>query len=240
MSLSNIIKSGQEIAYSITAFDPDTIDPSPEEHYPTGSRVGKIKLPGGPSPRPKVGGASSDETQEEQLARLEREAYEKGFEQGRRDGLALEQKQLEEQRLQMEALFSELQNLKSVIYKNSEEDLVSLCKLIARRIVREEIRTDPSVIQRTVRAALDFVADKTHLKISIHPEDMDEVRQILPELVSLTEGGTFQVVEDETLEKGGCTMETGFGKINATVSEQCESVEKVIDKAFHGTKHKAS
>jgi flagellar assembly protein FliH len=237
MSLSNVIKDGQDIAYSISAFDPDSIDSSPEEQTPDGPKGGKIKLPGGPSPRPRMGSApATDESPDERLARLEREAYEKGFEQGRKDGLALEQKQIEEQKIQMETLFSEFQGLKSVIFRDTEEDFITLCKLISRRIVREEVRTDPAVIKRTVRAALDYVADRTHLKICINPEDMEEVRRILPELASLSEGGTFQVVEDDAIEKGGCTMETGFGKINATVSDQCSTVEKVIDTAFNTVK----
>lgn len=235
MSLSRLIKGGDAVGYQISDFDLQGVrgggDPPPRE---PGGR-GPVKLPGGPSPglglsRPE----KLEESSEERLARLEREAYEKGFEQGRKDGLDLERKHLEEQRQEAERIFAGLRELKAVIARDTEEDLLSLCKLISRRIVREEVKTDPEVILRALRAALDFVVDKTCLKISVNPQDMEKIRHILPELASSTEGETFQVVEDRALARGGCLIETGFGRINATVEDQCAVVEKVIDEAFRG------
>jgi flagellar biosynthesis/type III secretory pathway protein FliH len=48
----------------------------------------------------------------------------------------------------------------------------------------------------------------------------------------MTEGGTLQVTEDEGVERGGCVLETGFGTIKATVSDQLSIIDKVIDRAF--------
>lgn len=242
MSWSNVIKPGEEVtAYCIRPFDPDSLDGPSGRTGPADSKPGIVRLPGGSSPVSRSRSSSSEEdldeeSMEDRLARLEREAYEKGFDQGRKDGLALEQKQLQEQKQQVEALFSELRGLKGSLFRETEQDCVALSALIARRILRAEIQTDPGVIQRTVRAALDFVADRSRLRISVHPEDMEEMRRILPELAAWTEEDAFQVVEDETLERGGCLLETGFGSINATVSEQCNVIEKALDEAFHSNR----
>jgi flagellar biosynthesis/type III secretory pathway protein FliH len=239
MSWSNVIKPGENVTpYCIRPFDPDSLDPPPARTAPTPPKPGAVRLPGGSTPVSRAqnsppGEDPEKESPEEKLARLEREAYEKGFDQGRKDGLALEQKQIQEQRQQVEALFSELRGLKSSLFREAEQDCVTLSSLIARRILRAEIRTDPAVIQRTVREAFDFVADRSRLRISIHPEDMEEMHRILPELAAMTEEEAFQVVEDETLERGGCLLETGFGTINATVSDQCVVIEKALDEAFH-------
>jgi len=235
MSWSNIIKNGEDLSFSIRSFDPDSLDGLAEEKPAGGSAKGALVLPAG-SPAGVRNGKTveEEESSEEKLARLEREAYEKGFEQGRKDGLALEQKQLDQQRQQMEGLFNEMQGLKAVLFRDAEQDLVTLSTLIARRIIREEIRTDPTVIQRTVRAALDFVADRSHLKITLHPEDMEEIRSILPELASMTDGGRFEVTEDETVDRGGCMLDTGFGKINATVRDQSDVISTVLEQTFHG------
>ncbi len=132
----------------------------------------------------------------------------------------------------MEALFSELRSLKSSLFREAEQEAVTLSSRIARRIVREEIRTDPALIRRTVRAAFELVADQSRLAVSVHPEDMEEIRRILPELASMTEGGGFQVKEDEAVDRGGCVLETGFGTIRATVSEQLSAIDKAIEQAF--------
>lgn len=239
MSWSNVIKPGQEkMLYRIRPFDPDSLNEARGRVAQAAPKPGTVRLPGGSSPvsRSRTSSPEEDleeESFEEKLARLEQEAYQKGFDQGRKDGLALEQKQLQQQKQQVEALFSELKGLKSYLFREAEQDCVTLSSLIAGRVLRAEIQTDPAVIQRTVRAALDFVADRSRLRISIHPEDMEEMRRLLPELATWTGEDAFQVVEDETVERGGCLLETGFGTINATVSEQCHVIEKALDKAFH-------
>jgi len=233
MSWSNVIKKEEGLQFNIRSYDPDTVGQEDDDASLFRPETGALVLPGGPLPRPGNGnGREETESPEERLDRLEREAYEKGFEQGRKDGLELENKQIEEQRQQMEALFSELRSLKSSLLREAEQEAVTLSSRIARRIVREEIRTDPALIRRTVRAAFELVADRSRLAVSVHPEDMEEIRRILPELASMTEGGRFQVKEDEAVDRGGCVLETGFGTIRATVSEQLSLIDKAIEQAF--------
>lgn len=235
MSLSNIIKRGEDLQYSIRSFDPEVLTLSDDERSsaPTGVK-GSLMLPGGPpmGPREAINTVEEEESPQEKAARLEREAYEKGFEQGRNDGMELEKKQLDEQRQEMEVLFSGIRGLKSHLFREAEHEVITLSTLIAKRILREEISTDPSVIRRTVRAALDYVADRTRITIAVNPEDMKEIREILPELASVTEGGQFQIIEDETLDRGGCTLGTGLGRINATIKEQSASIESLIERTF--------
>jgi flagellar biosynthesis/type III secretory pathway protein FliH len=62
---------------------------------------------------------------------------------------------------------------------------------------------------------------------------MEEVKKMLPELARLSKGGNFQLMEDPSIRKGGCILETGFGRINATIDDQLDEVVKVIDKEYH-------
>ena len=79
---------------------------------------------------------------------------------------------------------------------------------------------------------MKFLVDKHHIRILINPEDMEEVRKILPEIARLARGGKFQVVEDRAVDRGGCLLETGFGRVNATLDDQLEMLEKEIDEEF--------
>jgi flagellar biosynthesis/type III secretory pathway protein FliH len=239
-SLSRLIKSGEAPLYQINSYDAQDMGGEGEEVSSDRERFVMLPVSGGSSACDMKGpiGArrgkerESEENIKERLARLEKEAYEKGFEQGRKDGLALEKRQLEEKGKQWEALFSELRTLKERIYLESEEDLLRLSTLIARQIIREEARTDTEMIRRTIHAAYKFLVDKSSIKILINRDDMEEVRQILPELASMTKGGRFQVVEDDVLTRGGCLLETGFGSVNATIEDQLWMLEKEIKEAF--------
>ncbi|MFZ7113240.1 MAG: FliH/SctL family protein [Desulfatiglandales bacterium] len=182
-------------------------------------------------------GASQDpgddrEDLDTQLARLEREAYEKGFEQGQRDGVALEERQIEEKGKQLEALFSKIRDLRKNIYAEAEKEVLQLSTLIAKKIIRKEISLDPQVIARTIRAALEHLVDKSRLRILINPDDMEEVRRILPEIANQAKGGEFHVVEDHSIERGGCILESGFGRINATLEDQLEMLQEEIEEEF--------
>jgi flagellar assembly protein FliH len=177
-------------------------------------------------------GAESKEDFKTRMARLEKEAYENGFKQGHKDGLALEQKKIEEMGKELESLFSEIRDLKPKIYSESEEELIKMAILIAKKIIKEEIKTNSNIIANAVRSAMSLLVDKRKIKIIMNPDDMEEAKRLLPDLAKLTNGGKFQLTEDNSVTKGGCILETGFGKINATIEGQMEMLEEEIKQQF--------
>lgn len=241
--MSNLIRE-RDSFIKVEAFETQDMTPG-EKRFPGNGPLGRVELPtcGGPSGRSQRGLCKEDveeeaeerETLEDRLARVEREAYEKGFEQGRKDGLALEKRQMEDTGKRFSDLMSEIRDLKPRLYREAEKDLLQLSVLIAGKIIRTEVKTNPEIIGRTIRAAMQHIADKTHIHIQIHPEDMEEVRRILPELSALSKGGRFQVVEDPAVQRGGCALETGFGRINATLDDQLSMLEKEIEEEYSCT-----
>ena len=205
--MSDLIKEGHDSLFRIESFEAEEIRPD----------------------------LLQEESFQEKVARIEKEAYQKGFEQGQRDGLSLEKKQMEEKAKQLETLFSGLNDLKPHIYHETEAELLKLSVLIAKKIIREEIKADRGVIRNTIQAVLKSLVDKQHIKILLSPGDMEEVRKLLPELAAQTKGGQFQLVEDNSLEPGGCILETGFGRINATIEDQLGELEKEIKETFQST-----
>jgi flagellar assembly protein FliH len=202
--LSNLIKGDGQSILCIEAFEAEDVS----DHLP------------------------SEEDFQERLARLEKEAYEKGFEQGQRDGLALEKRQMEEKGRQLEKIMAEINGFKARLYSEGEQDLLKLCTLAAKTIIRQEVRTHPGIIGNTIRATLEYLVDKSMICIHISPDDMDEVRRVLPDLSSLTRGGKFQLMEDNAIKAGGCIIETGFGRINATIEDQLAMLETIIQHEF--------
>ncbi|MBN2125237.1 MAG: hypothetical protein JW821_13150 [Deltaproteobacteria bacterium] len=255
MSSCRLIHSGQGLPVRIELFREQNLGGDEPGAGPGAVIPGPVRLPLFRDPRekdpekawqPGEKGAPSEtptpdmreQLAQDKLALLEREAYQKGFEQGRKDGQALENRQMEERARQMEILFSELTNCKAQLYEEAEEELLRLSLLLAKKIVREEIRTQGSVVQRVLRDAITFLADRGRIRIRIHPEDMEEVRDLLPELASRSKGGQFQVTEDRAIERGGCLLETGFGRINATVQDQLAVLEEEMETAFRNHREK--
>jgi flagellar assembly protein FliH len=170
-----------------------------------------------------------EEDLKERLANIEKEAYEKGFEQGRKDSLALEEKILEEKSKQLDVLLSALGNLKGEIFNQTEQELLKLSTRISRKLIGEEIKTGRGIIENTIRSALGFLVDTHHIRILLNPADMEDVKRLLPDIAAKAKGGRFQLVEDHAIAAGGCILETGFGRINATIEDQMEELDKVIE-----------
>jgi flagellar biosynthesis/type III secretory pathway protein FliH len=245
MFLSRLITASEAPLFPLESFDSEATRDA-QEAESLESEDGYVKLPLSKGParlrREKAGEEkrASDSDKEEdirdRLARLEREAYEKGFEQGQKDGLALEQRQMEEKGKQLEALFNALNQLKEQIYAEAEGEVLKVGLAVARKIVRNEVKTENRIIEETIRAALKFVVDKSHIRIRISPDDMEEVRAALPSLAAMTKAGRFQIVEDTAIGRGGCILDTGFGRINATIEDQLGMLEKEIERAFESSR----
>ena len=238
MSLSKLI-TGQDLSsVQLDDFDDSHLeDSSIGEDSARGDE--QIELPTGKwaslSPSgsaPEIGADGEEESPQDRLARLEKEAYEKGFEQGHKDGLDLERRQIEEKGKQIDALLGELQGLKLQLYSEAEGELLKLSIEIAKKILREEVKLDPRIIVQTIREAMTFLVDKSLMRIAVHPDDMDEIKQLMPEWTAKTKGGQLELVEDHAIERGGCMLKTGFGRINATIDDQLWMLERALEEAF--------
>jgi flagellar assembly protein FliH len=240
-SLSNLIKGEDPPSLTIGSFKAQEIPQSRHDNSPhnQGGQADLQPLEEDPSVSswdfPIV---EKRERDSDRLARLEKEAYEKGFEQGQKDGLALEEMKIREMGKQLKALFSGLNDLKPQVYSESEGELLKLSLLIAKKIIGEEVRTNNEIIGNTISSALKFLTDKRKVKIIINSDDMEDVRRLLPDLAKLTKGGHFQITEDNSIKKGGCILETGFGKINATIEDQLGMLEEEIEQQFHSIQEK--
>ncbi|MBN1107097.1 MAG: hypothetical protein JXL84_27085 [Deltaproteobacteria bacterium] len=203
---------------------------------------GCIRLPvsGNPVGRGKKKGRGSDpdaekeEDPKQRLARIEREAYEKGFAQGQKDGMALEQRQMEERGKQLAALIDVLGRLREQIYAEAEGELIKLSLTIAKKIIRSELKAGNHLIEETIRSAMKLLVDRSHVRIRISPADMEEVTRLVPALAAGAQAGRLQIVEDSVVERGGCILETGFGSVNAGIEDQLSVVEEELERCLAG------
>jgi flagellar assembly protein FliH len=243
ISLSRILKNGPDPFYKVAAFEMDEVA-EPGGQRRQSSDFSKDEGGAGfvsPWDLPSIEeeGKPEKEQQEEdfnaRLSRLEREAYENGFEQGQKDGLSLEKRKIEEIRRQIEEVIVSLRDLKPKIYSEAEGDLIKLVMLIARKILGEEIRQNSAVIGNTIKSAMQFLTDKSKVRIILNPDDMEEVNKLLPDMSAIAKGGRFELAEDAAIHKGGCILETGFGRINACIEDQLSNLEEELEKQYLST-----
>lgn len=153
-----------------------------------------------------------------------------GFEEGHAEGLAagktqgyeegqeLLQKQVAEMTRLMESLSEPLNQLDQAI----EDELVQLALAVASQIVRREIKLHPDEIVAVVRHAISVlpVASQT-VTLNLHPEDAELLRAAL----KLDDNPpSWRLQENPLVTRGGCTVETEFSSIDATLEKRLAAV----------------
>lgn len=92
--------------------------------------------------------------------------------------------------------------------------LTELALAVARRLIVDELNSQPEAIVRIVEHALQDVPADTRVRIHVHPEDAALLHEHMGE--RLPEHG-WRVVADDGVTRGGCRLVTSYGEIDATL-----------------------
>ena len=191
-----------------------------------------LEEPGSAMPVRKKAEEILEETQR-RTAFLEKEAYEKGFEQGERDGLNLGYKKITRSVEQIERLLIEVGNLKEEILKQFEKEILALVFSIAEKIIHMKIEEDNTIIRNTVLEAMHAVTEKSQIVIKVSPEDFESVEKIKPEFFSTFKDlKSVMVTPDLSVSRGGCLLETPYGDIDAGIEKRLDKIHQSINRAF--------
>ncbi len=164
---------------------------------------------------PQVQGPLVGHRRVEELGALEREAWEHGFEAGRRSGnaaaLAEQQGALEEQRGQVARLGAILNLLARPLAELDEhmhQQLATLAGAIARQLVRRELRAQPEQIIALIRETLALLpANSQAVRIKLHPDDAALVHARLAEPNAER---AWTLSEDPVITRGGCRISSEY------------------------------
>ncbi len=171
---------------------------------------------------PQVQGPLVGRRRVEELGALEREAWEHGFEEGRRAGNAAaraeQQAALDEQHDQVDRLGAILNLLARPLAEldvGMHQQLAALAGTIARQLVRRELRAHPEQIIAVIRETLALLpANSQVVRIALHPDDAALVRERLTEPNAER---AWTLSEDPVISRGGCRISSENSFIDATV-----------------------
>ncbi|ANA39337.1 FliH/SctL family protein [Geobacter anodireducens] len=162
---------------------------------------------------------------EDELQSRVDEVFRNGMDEGRRQaerGLANVFKSLRDG-------VAALTGLRSRVMKESEEDLLRLAVMIARKIVQREVAQDPQVLAAIVAAAVGGCTERDRVVVRLNPDDYAQVsvnRQAF--LEGLGEESAITLAPDETIGPGGCLVETATGTVDARIEAQLDEIYRSL------------
>lgn len=158
---------------------------------------------------------------EQELCRQIQDGYDRGFEEGKRQaerGLANVFKALRE-------AMEELAGLREQVLRESEEDLLKLSIMVARKVIHQEIATDRLILAKVVSAAIGSAPERDEIVIRLNPEDYRIVTA--HKNLYLNGCGDDRLMDlkaDDSIPQGGCIVDTAMGEIDARTDAQLDEI----------------
>ncbi len=108
-------------------------------------------------------------------------------------------------------------------YSRVEAEVVSLALSIAAKILHRESQVDPQVVVALVQMALKQMKDGSAVSVRVRPEEAVRWRD---HFSAVRMHVVVTVVEDPTLQKNDCMLETELGVANLSLESQLKEVER--------------
>ena len=161
--------------------------------------------------------------------RLERDAHKEGFDQGHEEGYAKGEGEVERLIERMHKMLEAVMLRREEILSDTESQIVELVILMARKVIKILSENQKNVVMANTLAALKKVKTRGNVTLRVNLEDVKLTTENVSEFIKHVENVKgITVLEDSSVEKGGCIVETDFGAIDARISSQLQELENKI------------
>lgn len=161
--------------------------------------------------------------------KIKDDAKQDGFKQGHDDGYSAGESEIERLVERLRKMVEALMLRREEILKETEQQIVELVILMTRKVVKIISETQKTAIMSNILAALKKVKSRGNVILHVNLEDLKLASANADEFIKRVENiQGITVVEDSTVEKGGCVVETDFGAIDARISSQLNELEEKI------------
>lgn len=130
----------------------------------------------------------------------------------------------------LETLNQAVKERKAII-RDAEQEVLTLSLKIAEQIIRSEVSLHRDVCLNIVAEAIARVSDREQIIVRANREDAEYLKRYKDRLAGMLDGvKSFSILEDTSIEPGGCIIETNLGFIDAKISTKLKSIEEALRK----------
>ena len=123
----------------------------------------------------------------------------------------------------------EVNREKTAWLRRWETDAINISIAIAERVIRGQIAQRPEITLELVQEALQLASGLGNLVVRLHPNDhralSGNLETIVQEMKKLT---PTEVVADESIQPGGCRVDTEYGSIDQQIETQLERIRSEL------------
>jgi flagellar assembly protein FliH len=160
---------------------------------------------------------------------IRKNAHQEGIEKGMGEGF--ESGKNEVQRLidHLHSIISKAIEKRNEIIQESETQLINLVLQISKKVIKVISENQKNVVVNNVIQALRKLKSRGDVVIRVNLEDVELTSDHVKDFMRMVENvRSLTVLEDSTVDRGGCIIETDFGEIDARISSQFKEIEEKI------------
>lgn len=168
---------------------------------------------------------------ERQIEDFKNDAYNKGYEAGREEGFKSGEAEVSRLIDRIHTVLNKSIEKRIDIIDEAESQLIDLVLQISRKVIKVVSENQKNVVINNVVQALRKMKSRGDVAIKVNLADLEITTEHTKDFLRMVENvKSITVLEDSSVDKGGCIIETDFGQIDARISSQLKEIEeKILD-----------
>ena len=151
------------------------------------------------------------------------------FNNGLKEGKELAERGLEKVFRALRASSETIHNLRDKIFRESEDEIINLVMLVARKVINQEVTQDRSILTGVVKKAIADLSARQEITVHINPDDYQlatsgREESILKELLN----EHLSIKPDHLVASGFCLVDTEMGTIDASLDGQLDQIYRSL------------
>lgn len=158
----------------------------------------------------------------EELEQIHQQAYQEGYTAGYSEG----RHQVEADAASFGQLLESVDEVLQDWDQEVARQVLELALEVARQVLRGALESEPDRVLGVVREAMNALPQAAHHPhLVLHPEDASLVRTHLETELA---HGAWRIIEDATVTRGGCRIDTPQGEVDATLETRWKKIVSTL------------
>lgn len=169
------------------------------------------------------------EQDEHLIEAVKSEAFNEGYEEGKRRALEDLQDEISEKMAEASAVLQQAYVEKGQIIQEAEPFLVELSCAIAEKVIDKQLEMNPDYTIDLIKKSLSRKKEQGILTLCVSPAQFSFVQAAREELSLVIDSqAELQILPDPAVHDKGCVIRSSFGSVDAKVDTQLKEIKKEL------------
>jgi len=157
------------------------------------------------------------------------EARKRGYQDGWEEGINKGTEEVKRLVERIQIILNTAIQKRNEIFIETEQQIIGLVLLIAKKVIKVISENQKNVVINNVIQSLRKLKSRGEVAIRVNLADLELTTKHKQDFIEMVEGvKSIKILEDSTVDRGGCIIDTDFGSIDARISSQLHEIEDKI------------